>query len=437
MSDSRAATDIALEVVRLAQEDDFAGILERFSPALQTLVDAGTLRAAWEIEIERQGAVVSLGDPVYEPAGPGVTLVRVPVSCAHGGMTVMASVNEPGVLIGLQLAPAEAARPPAPWEPPAYANASSFTERTVELGTGPLAVSGTLSVPTTPGPYPGVVMLAGSGPADRDGTIGPNKPLKDLAWGLSSRGIATLRFDKVTFAHPDEVRRLANFTLDDEYVPAALAAIGRLRQEPGIDARRIFLAGHSLGGTAAPRVARADGAIAGLVLLAAGAVPLHRALVRQVRYLASLDEAVARASAPMLARLERQADLVDGDALDSSLPASELPLGVPASYWRDFRRCDPVGTARELGCPILLVQGGRDYQATVEDDLALWRAGLSGTSRVAVQVYPAANHLLASGSGPSSPAEYERPGHVDVEIVEDVAAWLVGAGLGQAPTGER
>ena len=73
------------------------------------------------------------------------------------------------------------------------------------VGSGPLAVPGTLSLPHQSEPRAAVVLLAGSGPMDRDETIGRNKPSKDLAWGLASRGVAVLPFDKVTNAHPGEV----------------------------------------------------------------------------------------------------------------------------------------------------------------------------------------------------------------------------------------
>ena len=106
-----------------------------------------------------------------------------------------------GMLHGLRLAPAA-----AEWAPPHYAAPRRFTEREVTVGAGPLAVPGTLTLPrAAPARRPGVVLLSGGGPFDRDETSGPNKPLKDLAWGLASRGVAVLRFDKVTFAHAGQV----------------------------------------------------------------------------------------------------------------------------------------------------------------------------------------------------------------------------------------
>src|SRR4029077_4247961 len=119
-------------------------------------------------------------------------------------------------------------------------------------------------------PWPAVVLLGGSGPQDRDETIGRNKPLKDLAWGLASRGVGVLRFDKVTYAHGEKVAQDRGYTVADEYLPQATAAIHLLRGHPGIDAGRIVVAGHSLGGTVAPRVAAAEPSVAGLGILARG-----------------------------------------------------------------------------------------------------------------------------------------------------------------------
>ena len=237
--------------------------------------------------------------------------------------------------------------PAASWQPPRYADPGSFDEHDVTLGSGPLAVPGTLSLPRGPGPHPALVILGGSGPADRDGMILRSRPLKDLAWGLASHGVAVLRFDKVTYAHPDEVSANRAFTVADEYLPDA-AGISLLRDHPGIDATRIFLAGHSLGGTIAPRVAAAEPSVAGLVILAGGAEPLHWAAVRQVRYIASLDPTTAAGSQPGIDAMTAQAERVDAPDLAPETPDDELPFGVPAAYWLDLRSYDPVAVAAAL-----------------------------------------------------------------------------------------
>jgi len=293
-------TATSLAVLDMAQRGRVEEIRELFAPSLRPMVTAEALRLAWACAVEEHGPAISIGAPVAEPVGPGVTAVKIPVTFEHGALAVVVSTTATGDLTGIQLAPAGAAEPTAAWEPPSYVEPDHFDEQEVTLGSGSLAVSGTLSVPHEAGPLPALVLLPGSGPLDRDETIGRNKPFKDLAWGLATRGVAVLRFDKVTYSHPVEVKQVANFTVVDEYTPAALAAIELLRQHPVIDAQRVFLLGHSLGGTVAPRIAVSEPSIAGLVLLAGGSDPLHWSIVRQLRYLASLDPKTASAWAPAI-----------------------------------------------------------------------------------------------------------------------------------------
>jgi dienelactone hydrolase len=415
----------ALDLVEKLRRGRFDQIHEAFAPQLRSMVTADALRAAWEAECRRLGPLVSVGQPVSEPTAPGTVVVRVPLQLERDQVVLVASMAEPGVLVGLQLAPVAA--PGSAWQPPEYADPTRFQEEELTVGSEPLAVPGTLSLPHQAGAVPAVVLLSGSGPHDRDETIGANKPLKDLAWGLASRGVAALRFEKVTYAHPGEIGRMQGFTVVDEYVPQALAAVQLLRRHPGIDPGRIFLLGHSLGGTVAPRVAALEPSIVGLVVLAGGTQPLHWAAVRQLRYLASLEPATAAASQPTIELLTEQARLIDSAELSDSVPSNRLPFGTPASYWLDLRSYNPVAVAAALNRPMLILQGGRDYQVTVADDLVRWQRGLAGRPDVTIRIYPSDNHLFVRGAGPSKPAEYEKPGHVDPAVVEDVAVWLAAA----------
>ena len=415
---------ITLTALELAQAGRFAEIRDLFVAALRDLVVPETLETAWRAELGTQGPITAIGAALSEPTGVGPVVVKVPVTCERGGFTLIAQVNEDGQLGGLQLAPAGAAEPTAPWEPPGYADPGRFDEYEITVGPAPLAVPGTLSIPHGAGPWPGVVLLAGSGALDRDETIGANKPLKDIAWGLASRGAAVLRFDKVTHAHAATIKDARQFTLSDEYLPQATAAIALLQGHEEVDARRVFVLGHSLGGTVAPRVAEADGSVAGLIVMAGGAQPLHWVIVRQTRYLASLRPETATASQPVIDTLTAMAERVDSPDLSPATPANELPLGAPASYWLDIRDYDPAALAATLDTPMLILQGGRDYQANVDDDLARWRAALHGRPGVTIKVYPAFNHLFVAGSGPSSPAEYEPAQHVDQAVIDDIADWV-------------
>jgi hypothetical protein len=207
-------------------------------------------------------------------------------------------------------------------------------------------------------------------------------------------------------------------------VPHAVAAIRLLREHPAVDPAQVFVAGHSLGGTAAPRVAAAEPAVAGLIILAGGAAPLHWSAVRQLGYLASLEAGTPAAAQPLLEAITRQARAVDDPGLSTATPSSELPFGVPAAYWLDLRGYNPAEAAAALGKPMLIVQGGRDYQATVAGDLSVWQAALHDRPDVTIRVYDADNHLFFVGSGASTPAEYEPAQHVDPVVVADIARWL-------------
>ncbi|MEU4197923.1 hypothetical protein AB0E69_38925 [Kribbella sp. NPDC026611] len=409
---------VAVAVVELTADGRFAEVEKLFAPRLLAAASAETLRIGWETELAKIGPVAALGDPVAQPVEEGLVRVSVPVTCERGGLTVAMSVGEDGRLHGLRLAPPANSS----WEPPDYAKPRRFTEEEITVGDSPLAVPGTMTLPRKGGRRPGIVLLA-SGPSDRDVTTGPNKPFKDLAWGLASRGVAVLRFDKLTYVHPAAGSE-SGFTMVDEYVPHALAAVRLLQRHPQVDPARVFVLGLSGGGKATTRVAAADASIAGMVSLAGDTAPLPRAAVRIARYLAELDPGPHTAAA--LDAITAQAALVESPDLSPSTPAAELLFGWPASYWLDLRSFDPVATAAGLDKPILVLQGGRDYQVTVADDLVRWRAGLAGRPDVTIRVFDADDHLFFRGGGPSTPAGYEARQHVDPAVVAAIARWLGG-----------
>ena len=200
-------------------------------------------------------------------------------------------------------------------------------------------------MPVGAGPFPAVVLVHGSGPNDRDETFGPNKTFKDLALGLGSRGVAVLRYDKRTKVHRAKVSKLNPFTLKGETIDDALAAVALLRKEAGIDAARIFVLGHSLGGTAAPRIGAADSGIAGLIMLAGAVRSLEQSIVDQMQYLADADGVISDAEKRALDDALKLKDTV------SKLTAADLTStasigGAPASYWLDLAGLRSGGAGR-------------------------------------------------------------------------------------------
>ena len=176
----------------------------------------------------------------------------------------------------------------------------------------------------------------------------------------------------------------------------------------------------------APRIGQADPNLAGLIILAGATRPLEDLMVEQTRYLLSLDgkptEADQTKMDELLVDVAKVKKLTIADA-SSSL----LLMHAPVRYWLDLRAYDPVATAGTLKQPLLILQGGRDYQVT-EADFAGWKKGLGARLTVTFKLYPKLNHLFMVGEGKSTPAEYERPDHVAETVVTDIADWILRTG---------
>ena len=428
------ASGIGLAFVEALASGDTAAAEAMEDDTMRGAAPAAALGQLWTQIVGQFGAYQGI-EQVATADKPPYTNVTVSTSFAGAMVPLLVTVDRAGRVAGLHLGqpvPASSAGPstapasPVPTaSPAAYVDRAAFRETVATVGEAPWALPGTLLMPVGEGPFPAAVLVAGSGPQDRDETIGPNAPLRDLAEGLATAGIAVLRYDKRTKVYGSEMAAdVANITVRAETVDDAVAAVDLLRRTPGVDPDRVFVVGHSLGGYLAPRIAaQAPGRVAGIGILEGNTSPLQRLIQAQLEYLASADGGADPQAAAALPAIREQVALVDSDALTASTPASALPLGVPAAYWLDLRGYDPAATAAGQAIPVFISQGGRDYQVP-PTELAGWRSALGGRKDVTTREYPALNHLLMAGAGPSRPAEYAVPGHVAPELVADLAAWV-------------
>jgi dienelactone hydrolase len=292
---------------------------------------------------------------------------------------------------------------------------AAFDER--DLVIGDYALPATLTVPRGAGPWPVVVLVHGSGPHDRDETLGPNKPFRDLAVGLASRGIASLRYDKRTFARREAFAAGGTYTVEQEVLADARAAVALMATTQAIDPRRIYVLGHSWGGTLAPRIAAREPRVAGLVLLAGATRSLDQIVPDQIKTAAPGNAELA-AKAARFAEAFRSPTLAPADHVDL------LGAKIPGSYVLDLRSYDPAASAAALTIPLLVLRGERDYQVT-DADLDGWRRALAGHRNATFKTYPGLNHLFMPGSGPPSPADYLRAGEVEPAVLDDIAHWLL------------
>ena len=313
---------------------------------------------------------------------------------------------------------------PAAYQPPSYAVPSMFNEHEVAVGAGTQwSLPGTLTLPTGDGPFPAVVLVHGSGPNDRDEAIGPNKPFQDLAWGLASQGIAVLRYDKRTRVYPAQFVAIPNATVKEETIDDALAAVALLRNTPNIDQHRIFVLGHSLGGMLVPRIGLADqGSIAGLIVFAGATRPLEDEWVRQYEYIYGLKGQITPQQKAEIDGYKQQAARVK-QLTSADLNSKERLLFVPPSYWLDLRGYFPPEVATKLKQPILILQGERDYNVTM-DAFRDWQRTLEKRPTVSFKSYSKLDHLFLEGSGPASDADYALPRNIPKYVVDDIVTWI-------------
>lgn len=402
---------------------EYAAATADFDDTMLSLLPAEQLQQAWEQTVAAVGAYQHTVRTRAEHSGD-FDMVYVTCQFASAPVDVKVVYDGNGKISGLWFQPAQLYATPA-YTPPDYADPASFSESDITIGSGEWALPGTLTLPHGDGPFPAVVLVHGSGPNDRDETIASNKPFQDLAWGLASRGIAVLRYDKRTYVHAQKFTPdiLNGLTLNEETVDDALLAVERLRSLDSIDAQRIYVIGHSLGAMAAPRIAERDRQLAGIILLAAPARPFEDVYLAQLHYLANLDGKLSDAEVQSLAEEAAKAERVKDPAIPAETDPELLPLGIPVNYWIDLGSYNPVETAAALDTPMLILQGERDYQVTV-DDFALWEKAFSGVERVTLKLYPGLNHLFMAGEGPGNPQEYTLPAHLAEEVIADIAAWI-------------
>jgi uncharacterized protein len=398
---------------------DFASGHANFDATVARQMPAEQLQATWAALQTQAGKFVQRHGTREKSHAP-YTITHVTCEFANAWIDVRVVFNQTGQIAGLQFLPA---RRPDQQIPP-YAKPDSFMEVPVEFGDPDWRLPGTLSLPKNARRVPAVLLVHGSGPNDRDETVGANKPFRDLAWGLATRGIAVLRYDKRTRTHPAKLAgALAGFTVKEEVIDDVGHALALLRQRADVDPQRIFVLGHSLGGMLAPRIARDHPGIAGLAILAGATRPLEDMMLEQVEYIARLDGTVSEEETKQLDQLKALA--ARAKALTAEDAADSTPLlGAAPGYWLDLRAYDAPATAAKLTLPILILQGDRDYQVTGKD-LANWRQALVNRPNVQFKTYPVLNHLFIAGTGNSGPGEYQLPGFVSEEVVRDLAEMLI------------
>ncbi len=299
--------------------------------------------------------------------------------------------------------------------------------RKIVIGEGTeYPLNGLLTLPDDiSSPVPAVVMVHGSGPSNMDEKVMKLTPFKDLAEGLAGHGIASIRYDKRTFVYARKMKKL-NVTVKEETIDDALLAADLLRQIPEIDGGNIFILGHSMGAMLAPRI-DADGANAkGLILMAGTPYRLEEVVINQLKRSGEGN--------PILKAVVSLENIIFSkkfnglyEMSDETAEKKKFAGGLSLYYFKEMGRKTASDYLLESNKPVLIMQGGKDFQVLADDDFIKFKEQLANRDNTGYRLYPNLNHCFVEAIYSSilkASKEYGTERHIGEEVICDIAGFI-------------
>ena len=252
----RPYEELGEELVKFLVNEDYTSAVKKFDGVMKIGLPAKKLKAAWKEQERQFGKFISIEGIEKQPFKKYIIVsVKTKFQKTSGETTyvdVRITYSANKQVAGLFFVPSSG---PEGFEELEYINRDSFSEEEITFGFTGWELSGVLTIPKDGGKFPVVILVHGSGPNDKDETIGPNKPFKDIAWGLATKGIAVFRYDKRTLVHGGKLMEVIHeFTVMEETVLDVVEAVKVLKEHDKIDPEKIFVLGHSLGGMMIPKI---------------------------------------------------------------------------------------------------------------------------------------------------------------------------------------
>lgn len=303
-------------------------------------------------------------------------------------------------------------------------NNQYYREEDIHIKTGTIKLPGTLTVPKGLSHFPIVVFVHGSGPNDRNETIGPNKIFQNLAHELAKNGIASIRYDKRTYIIKTTGDTSIPYSGFDQVVIEDAVSALRLAQRTVTQGDKVFLLGHSLGAYLAPAIANRVPNLGGVIMMAGSSLPLEDIVVDQYKYLYKKDGYTCAERKDIRALKKKAKNVKRIETFLSQKIVPDLPLTNDTAFWRDVHRYKPLDAVMKLQMPVLFLQGERDYQVTMEN-FELWKTTVGGRKNYEFKSYPKLNHIFHEGEGKSYPEEYNTLGAIPSYVLSDIKSWIL------------
>ncbi|SIQ86501.1 hypothetical protein SAMN05880574_12933 [Chryseobacterium sp. RU37D] len=265
-----------------------------------------------------------------------------------------------------------------------------------------------------------VIFVHGSGPQDRNETIGENKPFKDIAEYLYNNGISSYRYDKRTYSYPELFTDKS--TVEEETINDVVNVTNYFKSNEKFKDYQIIILGHSLGAYLIPQIAKKI-KISKYIFLAGNSRPLQDLIIEQFEYINKIEP--SKISAQEVKNIKRQVDFLNSNKFNLNTKKTELPLGLSAYYWKYLLDYKPLEDIKSIQVPMLFMQGGKDYQVT-QIDFNLWKKKFKNNKKIIFKFYPTLNHLFIENTEKiPSPKDYEKKGNINENVLKDLKDFIL------------
>lgn len=410
-SDQKEADSSKTDYGKLAQElsiqmeqDDFTQTCELFSGDIKAVLSKAGMEDAWKQTVASIGSYIKYFDTIVQETEEA-TIVISTLEYEKSGLEIKYTFNSAGEIDGIWL---NYCTIPS--------NTEDFQEEAIEIGEYKL--EGILTIPNNVEEAPVAILIQGSGQSDMNETIGANRPFEDLAHELAKQGIATIRYNKRFYQHPEYADE--SITIADEILEDANAAVEFAQKYENVDSTRIIIIGHSLGGMVAPVICEENPTVAGMISLAGSPRNLADIIYDQNEEAMAVMDLSDDIKSEQLAKVKTEVEKIK--ALTAEDTGSYF--NANAKYWYSLNQLNSGEVAKSLEIPMLFLQGSADFQVYIDKDFMEWKKILNNKTNCTFKEYSNLNHLFMNTNGKSDITEYDSVGKVDDTVIKDIADWI-------------
>lgn len=276
-------------------------------------------------------------------------------------------------------------------------------------------------------PVPAVVFVHGSGSSNMDEKVMKLTPFKDLAEGLGKHGIASIRYDKRSFAHGRKMLKKGSLTVREEVIEDAVFASEMLKNDPRIDSEKVFIIGHSMGAMLAPRIDAEGGNFKGLVLMAGTLDTLEEVFFRQLEEMKNGKSKIMAWVASAQDKKFRKSFENLYEISDEEAKKRKYAGGVDLYYFKEMGLHRAADYLEKTEKPVLIMQGSRDLQVNVERDFGGYKRAFGKKDNFSFRLYEGLNHCFVPAlydDISKATKEFSKERHIGENVISDIAGWI-------------